>query len=275
VKAAGVVVCDGTFRIFGWLVSVKGASDWTIVEMKKSLIILFAWVPFVLSGETLSEDQIEIRTVEERGRVVYRKGEGEPFTGRVVSCFADGTLEYSANYKDGRRVGLCEKFYPGGGRKLRVNYSIEPERIEAQGWYPDGSRFFEAEGKSFWSILSKRFWSKEGQETSGDPFWFRGEWPYRRGSREDMEGYTEAYGVWFSQGSGKSIDEPVIILSMNHPGGNQVVRYWLNRHFPKFTMVGEGYVMECERVIKWSAIETADGELTTTYFDVTDCFSIL
>ncbi|MGJ8641561.1 MAG: toxin-antitoxin system YwqK family antitoxin [Opitutaceae bacterium] len=223
----------------------------------------------------LCEESVEVRRVSDVGRMVYEIKSGEPFTGTVVSFYSSGILQSSEDYKNGRREGLCKKFYPDGNKKLEVVYSNAPRSILATGWYPNGSLFFEASGTSFWKIEKKKILSIDGEEIT-DEFSFRASWPYRdRPKNWQVIAPVETPWGYCSDGSGLSAGEAIIIASFNHPSGIKNTRYCLQRNYPMAKVVEEGYIYDSLKVIKWYAISTLENEIKTIFFDTTYCHGIL
>ena len=137
--------------------------------MKPLLLLLSV---FLLSSYSYSQEVIpEVETVTRDG-LVYHQLSTEPLTGTVVSFYENGRLQEIGTYKDGRRDGLVENFYPLPLIRERKPYKeleIEDlwERSDNDG--KDGKReglseTFEGHGN--WSepgLLSSREMWKDGE----------------------------------------------------------------------------------------------------------------
>ena len=88
-------------------------------------------------------------------------GSDVPYTGKVFSLWANGSVEVEGSYKDGKPDGLTTFWYETGEKKNQVVYKDNKrEGIQIQ-WHKNGKKKMEQvfnAGK----LLSENFWDKDG-----------------------------------------------------------------------------------------------------------------
>ena len=77
-----------------------------------SLIVLVSCSPTEVPSEKLVE----------RGGITYLINSQTPFSGRSVSYYESGEVEFKRHYQDGQLIGIRERYYENGQVKGKTNY---------------------------------------------------------------------------------------------------------------------------------------------------------
>ena len=77
-----------------------------------SLIVLVSCSPTEVPSEKLVE----------RGGITYLINSQTPFSGRSVSYYENGEVEFKRHYQDGQLIGIWERYYENGQVKGKTNY---------------------------------------------------------------------------------------------------------------------------------------------------------
>lgn len=88
---------------------------------------------------TITVERDDARLSLENG-VLY--GDGEPFTGRVVERYPDGSVETMTLYEHGVREGTAVSFFATGALRWERTYASGREEGVHRGWYDDGKPHF-------------------------------------------------------------------------------------------------------------------------------------
>ena len=93
-----------------------------------SLIVLVSCSPTEVPSEKLVE----------RGGITYLINSQTPFSGRSVSYYENGQLEFKINYKDGKENGLWEEYHENGQLRERGNFKDGKRDGLWEGYHENG-----------------------------------------------------------------------------------------------------------------------------------------
>lgn len=114
--------------------------------MKKKLILLILIMINLISCRERVikideiEERIEITKILEGGieRILYKKGENKPFTGKIVKDFENDGVSFEINVKNGKLYGNRTTYYRGGQIQSESIYENGIPINEAKYYYEDG-----------------------------------------------------------------------------------------------------------------------------------------
>lgn len=93
-------------------------------------------------AEALDPDEIQLRSLEQLGRVWRQVGSTEPFTGQAVSRYGGGAIESKSDYKEGV-IQLEVKWLKSGNKKSETTFTDGIANFEKI-WRGDGSKKIES-----------------------------------------------------------------------------------------------------------------------------------
>ena len=104
--------------------------------IRKNIIITFIILTFftlIGHGNVIDESDLNYRNDK-----YYEVNSDTPYTGKIVSYYENGQLEYLENYKDGVAHGLCEGYYENGQLSYSENYKNDYPHGLCKGYYENG-----------------------------------------------------------------------------------------------------------------------------------------
>tara|TARA_A100001388_G_C28541743_1_gene390576 strand:- start:90 stop:452 length:363 start_codon:yes stop_codon:yes gene_type:complete len=104
--------------------------------MKKltSIIVLSLSILLILGcGKVVEKSELNFRN-----GIYYPINSDKPYSGKIVSYYENGQLEYSKNYKNGQSEGLHKSWYENGQLKTSGNYKNGQREGLHKSWYENG-----------------------------------------------------------------------------------------------------------------------------------------
>ena len=128
--------------------------------LKKSITVLVCLILFTSCTKSIDR-RIEKEYIEERKEITYYKG--EPFTGEIFRNYRNGQLEYTENYKDGKRYGLYETYYKNG--QLETKMKLKNEYLFfSEDYYENGQLKEKINFNKEGNTLSTEYYYEDGSE---------------------------------------------------------------------------------------------------------------
>jgi antitoxin component YwqK of YwqJK toxin-antitoxin module len=103
----------------------------------------------------------QIRETEEG--IVFVKGEKEPFTGRLVVRYTDGTMESVLNIVAGQNHGTFEQWHADGQKDEKATWVNGLKEGMARGWYASGKKRFEYPFRADKFHGTVKRWNEDGR----------------------------------------------------------------------------------------------------------------
>jgi len=100
--------------------------------MKNLFKVAVLMMPFGVSQANI--DSVPITQLEERQGVVYELYDDQPFTGRAVSRFFDGTIRSEVYFKDGLKNGVEKTWFQNGALRKSFEYREGERHGEWTSW---------------------------------------------------------------------------------------------------------------------------------------------
>jgi antitoxin component YwqK of YwqJK toxin-antitoxin module len=188
--------------------------------MKKLLTILLTLFLF-------SSAYAEVRVVDKleyRDGIAYAVGEGEGFSGKLVTTYSNGKKETEINYQDGKQEGLDIWWWRNGNKGRESQYkNNQLDGLETE-WRENGYKEAEAHyinGKqdgleTEWFRTGEKY--RESNWSKGDKNGLEASW-FRTGEKRSEENYKNGneHGLsttWYDYGPKKS--------EANYKNGNEL-----------------------------------------------------
>ena len=105
----------------------------------------------------------QIRETEEG--MVFVKGEKEPFTGRLVVRYTDGTMESVLNIVAGQNHGTFERWHTDGQKAEKATWVNGLREGMARGWFASGKKRFEYPFRADKFHGTVKQWNADGSRT--------------------------------------------------------------------------------------------------------------
>ena len=114
-----------------------------IVLLILTILLILIIVNLVLRREKIVkideiEERIEISKTEGVMKNFYKKGENEPFTGKIVKDFENDGISFEFNVKNGKLDGNTTVYYSSGQIQSERTYEKGVPINEAKYYYEDG-----------------------------------------------------------------------------------------------------------------------------------------
>lgn len=108
------------------------------------------------SEKVWNEVDINDERLEKKQGVYYFSG--EPFYGKIIEYFQNGDTAVTAEYDEGKKNGVTQKFWRNGQLKFEGHYKNGVYHGVVSEWYEDGAPF-------------SKFNYKEGKESGRQQAW--------------------------------------------------------------------------------------------------------
>lgn len=116
----------------------KGIQLVTVLCLTGGVLALVWW--FWGTEDPMPESPVEVErsALELVDGRLYREGETEPFRGKLVSYYEDGSLKSRSSVRDGLLDGLSEGWYPDGTQEVREAFREGVSHGTRIRWHANG-----------------------------------------------------------------------------------------------------------------------------------------
>ena len=132
--------------------------------MNKNILIITVFI--VLGIGLANAKNIASKDLFLIDNIAYIKGTDNPYTGKVVDKYSNGTKHFQAFLKNGKQDGITTEWYKDGSVKTKNSYVDGKHDGSTIWWQPNGKKIFETYFINGMESGTATQWSNNGKKIS-------------------------------------------------------------------------------------------------------------
>ncbi len=134
----------------------------TLLVALACVVVLVLWLAH--------KREVDASSIELRGGLAFVADEPEPFSGRTIERFDDGSVKAVLSYKTGLADGTFRSWHPNGQLWIDGRYVRGSMDGLVRSWGPSGELWFEKEYRAGALVGCRGYWNGNLEP---DSFWCR------------------------------------------------------------------------------------------------------